>query len=319
MILPCFNIEAYAARTVQCLHRNAAPGIEFVLVDDGSTDATGAILADHVDQLPGGRLITLPHNSGLSAARNAGLAAAAGEYLTFLDGDDFVAPGYFATLLSEIQRLRCDMIRTDHVQVRGRQRSVHRINYGPRGVVGVPKGAILPIYRPTSVDAAHAWAGIYHRRLLDADLLWFDEHLRTCEDRPWIWRLHLKAESFAVVGLIGVFYRRDITTSLTQITDERQFDFIPAFDQIVAEVSVDPDADQLLPKAIRTYCAIMHHHLGRRNRYEPELAVKLTERCGQALRRLPAATLDDVMTGLDKRRSGALAGVMLAGTGFLAS
>lgn len=282
MIVPCFNIEAYAARTVQCLRRNATSGIEFVLVDDGSTDATGAILAAQIDRIPGGRLITAPHDAGLFAARNAGLAAATGGFLTFLDGDDFVAPGCFPTLLSKIERLGCEMVRTDHVQVRGRQRSVHRINYGPRGVVGVPREAILPSYRPTSVDAANAWARVCHRRLLNAGLLWFEEHLRTCEDRPWIWRLHLKAESFSVVGLIGVFYRQDITSSLTQITDERQSDFIPAFDQVVAEVSVEPDVDQLL-------------------------------------RRLPPATLDDVITGTDKRRSDALARVMLTDPGLLAA
>lgn len=316
MIVPCFNVAPYVAQTIQSLRRNAAPGIEFLLVDDASTDATTAILADHVERLPGGRVITAPSNVGLSAARNLGLAAATGEYLAFLDGDDFVAPGYFSTLVSVIERLGCDMVRTDHVRVRGRQREVHRINHGPRGTVCVPREAILPIYRPTSVDAPNAWAGISHRRLLESGALLFNERLRTCEDRAWIWRLHLRAESFAVVGMVGVYYRRDVGTSLTQITDDRQFDFIPAFDQIVDDVLNDRDAVTLLPKAVRSYCAIMHHHLARRNRYEPHLAVELMDRSGRALRGLPADTLNDVMIGMDKKRTDLLTRVMLADSGM---
>ena len=73
-------------------------------------------------------------------------------------------------------------------------------------------------------------------------------------------RLHREAESFAVVSLLGVFYRRGVASSLTQIGDVRQLDFIRAFDQVIEETAQDPDADRLLPKAVRTYCAIIAHH-----------------------------------------------------------
>ncbi|MFI6309582.1 hypothetical protein ACIBEK_05425, partial [Nocardia fusca] len=79
------------------------------------------------------------------------------------------------------------------------------------------------------VDYPYAWAGIYRRSL--RDLLSFPGSLHTAEDRPWIWRLHREATSFAAVGLPGVFYRRGVSTSLTQVGDERQLDFIRAFDQ----------------------------------------------------------------------------------------
>jgi hypothetical protein len=54
---------------------------------------------------------------------------------------------------------------------------------------------------------------------LDEGLLRFDEDLRTCEDRPWIWGLHLQARTFALVGLRGVRYRRNVSASLTQLAD----------------------------------------------------------------------------------------------------
>ncbi len=153
-----------------------------------------------------------------------------------------------------------------------------------RGEVLRPRDAILPAHRTTSVDYPYAWAGIYHRRLLDRGLLHFTPVLRTAEDRPWIWRLHREAETFAAVGEIGVFYRRGVATSLTQIGDVRQLDFIRAFDQVIEETARDRDADRLLPKAVRTYCAVISHHVGSIGKFEPAVARQVRAmsagRCG---------------------------------------
>lgn len=303
VIVPFYNVAPYADQTLRSLARNAAPGIEFILVDDASTDETPAILAAGAERLPGAQVVTQPVNRGLAAARNTGLDSSRGRYLTFLDGDDVVAPGYFSQLLAAIERLQCDFVRTDHVQVRGRDRSIRRVPYGPRGVVGSPRRGIGPAGRQSSVDAPNAWAGINDRRLLDSGVLYFDETLRTCEDRPWIWRLHLEADSFAVVGLLGVRYRREVTASLTQIADERQFDFLPAFEGIIARVRADPEADRFMAKAIRSLCAMSCHHLDQLDRYTPPMAAELKRRISAALDRLPAAELDPVVARLGPERS----------------
>lgn len=302
VIIPCYQVEPYLRQTMISISRNTAPGIEVVLVDDASTDATATILEEHADRLGDAKIIRQPVNRGLAAARNAGLAVATGTHVTFLDGDDWYAPGYLEQLVGTIERLGCDMVRTDHVRAHGRVREVKRIPYAPRGRVGSPRDGILPEWRATSVDVPNAWAGVYHRRLLDAGLLHFDERLRTCEDRPWAWRLHLQAATFAVVGLTGVFYRREVATSLTQVTDERQLDFIPAFEQIVNLVQADPDAARLLPKALRTYCGVLCHHLDRRDLYPRALADRLVARCRVSLDALPRAELRAVLSRLDPER-----------------
>ena len=303
VIVPCYQVGPYVRQTLTSLVRNAAPGIEVVLVDDASTDATPMILAEHADRLgPLTKIIRHPVNAGLAAARNTGLRAATGEHITFLDGDDWLGPGHLADLLGAVERLGCDLVRTDHVQVTGRARQVRRVPYGPRGQVGSPRSGILPAHRMTSVDHPYAWAGIYHRRLLDAGLLAFDEQLRTCEDRPWAWRLHLRATSFAVVGLTGLFYRRAVTSSLSQVTDERQLDFLPAFDLVVDEVARDADAERLMPKVLRSYLAIMHHHLDRRPLYERALGDELVRRSRDALARLPRSDLGVALADLDPDR-----------------
>ena len=311
VVVPFYNVQDYAGPALRSLRANADPDIEFVLVDDGSTDTTPQILAEHRD-LRNATLVTLPGNGGLSAARNAGLAAARGRYLTFLDGDDLAAPGHYRQLLAAIDGLGCDFVRTDHVQVRGRTRVVHHVPVAPRRRVIPAAAGIGPPGRRGSVDSPHAWAGIYDRRLLDRGLLWFDEDLRTCEDRPWLWRLHLRADTFAAVGLRGVRYRREVNSSLTQVRDERQLDFVPAFERIVGLVREHPEAKTHLPKALRSYCALICWHLEQADRYPPALAGRLRRRIHRSLAGLPAVELDQTLALLDPARSRTVASLRVA-------
>ncbi|MHC3468200.1 glycosyltransferase family 2 protein [Streptomyces sp. 7R007] len=309
VIVPFYNVQQYAPDTLRSLRLNARPDFEFVLVDDHSKDETPAILeraAEELSEVAQVRHIRHERNGGLATARNTGLDAARGEYLTFLDGDDWLAPGYLARLVGAIEDLGCDFVRTDHVQASARARTVHRVPHGRRWEVLDPRAAILPADRTTSVDYAYAWAGAYSRRLLDKGLLHFTDGLRTAEDRPWIWKLHREAQSFAVVSLLGVFYRRGVAGSLTQIGDARQLDFIRAFDQVIEETATDPDAGRLLPKAVRTYCAIIAHHLSDESKWEPSVARQLRTMSAAAIQRMPQDALGDVLETMDMHRSSKL-------------
>jgi glycosyltransferase involved in cell wall biosynthesis len=310
VIVTCHNIEQYAAGTVISLARSRHPEIEFVLVDDASTDATPAVLEQYADRLGRTRLVRHHRSRGVSAARNTGLDIAVGKYVTFLDGDDWVASGYFPALLATIERLDCDMVRTDHVKVHGRKRAVHRIAHGPRGVVMSPREAILPVSRETSVDAPNAWAGIYHRRLADSGALRFSERLRTAEDRLWIWRMHLHVPTFAVVGLAGLFYRRGLAGSLSEVADDRQLDFIDAFAAIFAELAADPEGARFRPKAVRGYCTLVDYHLSRQDRLTPGLASRLVERCRASLRQLPADEVQAAVAAMAEARRERMATVL---------
>ncbi|WP_030609517.1 glycosyltransferase family 2 protein [Streptomyces sclerotialus] len=306
VIVPFYNVQTYAPDTLRSLAANARDDFEFLLVDDCSRDGTPQILERAERELPGARVLRHEQNGGLATARNTGLDAARGEYITFLDGDDWLAPGYYQQLLGAIEELGCDVVRTDHVQCTGRARSVHRVPHGRRDVVMDPRDLILPADRSTSVDYAFAWAGMYHRRLLDDGVLHFPHGLRTAEDRPWIWRLHREAKSMAVLGMLGVFYRRGVASSLTQIGDVRQLDFIRAFDQVVEETAKDRDAAVLLPKAVRTYCAIISHHLGSIERFEPQVARKLRSMSAAALKRMPQDVLKEALDSMDVQRASRL-------------
>lgn len=282
VVLPVRDAEPFIADALISLRNNANPAFEVVVIDDGSVDGTSEVIADHGDALPQLRVIRHDEPVGLADARNVGLDVARGRFVTFLDGDDWLAPGYLAQLVAAIDGLACDFVRTDHVQVHGRKRLVHRAPESRRGVVLEPRSGILPAFQTTMVDYPYAWAGIYRREL--GSLLRFPGGLHTAEDRPWIWRLHREARSYAVVSLAGLFYRRQVANSLTQTGDPRQLHFLDAFAMIFDQVAHEPT---LQLKAIRQYLAVLAHQLRLAERLRPQAARQVTAEARRMLAGLP--------------------------------
>jgi glycosyltransferase involved in cell wall biosynthesis len=303
VIVPCYNIESYVPETVTSLVNNERDDFEFIFVEDRSTkDKTYEALLTLTKRLKNSRVIRHERNGGLATARNTGIDASEGRYLTFLDGDDWLAPGYLADLVNAIERFDVDFVRTDHVQVTGIERTVHRAPEGRRHTQLDPRTSILPVDDTTMVDYPYAWAGVYHRRLLDRGMLRFHDGLKTAEDRPWIWDLHRRAESYAVASLRGVFYRRGVASSLTQIGDVRQLDFFRSFDLVLAELADDPEVGRLRKKALRNYCVVIAHQLLSRGRFERSIAAKLKQMAAEALGRMSEDELEEALVGMGEER-----------------
>ena len=106
VIVPAYNVEAYLETCLDSiLNQDYAP-LEIVLVDDGSTDYTGALCDKYARAHPCIRVIH-KENGGLSSARNAGIAAARGSYLAFVDSDDLIAPCFISALMNACTASQC--------------------------------------------------------------------------------------------------------------------------------------------------------------------------------------------------------------------
>ncbi len=92
VIVPVYNVEPYLKKCLDSLCAQTFDDVEFIVVDDGSTDRS-AVMADSYAQDERFRIFHT-ENSGLSAARNFGIEQSEGEWLMFLDGDDYVAPDF---------------------------------------------------------------------------------------------------------------------------------------------------------------------------------------------------------------------------------
>ncbi|MDO4780792.1 MAG: glycosyltransferase [Candidatus Saccharibacteria bacterium] len=98
VIVPVYNVEAYLCRCVDSILAQTYQNTEIILVDDGSPDNCPAICDQYATQDKRVKVIH-KQNGGLSDARNAGIAAATGEWLAFVDGDDWVEQPFIATLV----------------------------------------------------------------------------------------------------------------------------------------------------------------------------------------------------------------------------
>lgn len=96
IVIPCYNVGAYIGKCLQSVLSQTYPELEVIVVNDGSTDDTAeGIAAWAADP----RLLCIDQqNAGVTAARNAGIEASTGEYLAFVDSDDYLAPGMYERL-----------------------------------------------------------------------------------------------------------------------------------------------------------------------------------------------------------------------------
>jgi glycosyltransferase involved in cell wall biosynthesis len=117
IIVPVYNVEQYLRKCVDSLLAQDLPSSEYeiILVDDGSTDDSWQIVQEYVSRFRGleDERIRGIHqqNAGLSAARNTGIAAAKGEYLMFIDSDDYIEANVLGGLMAQVERENLDVLR----------------------------------------------------------------------------------------------------------------------------------------------------------------------------------------------------------------
>ena len=179
LVVPIYNMEKYLARCVDSLLGQTCRDFEIILVDDGSTDFSGTLCDSYAARYP--ELVRVIHkpNGGPSSARNAGLDAARGDFVTFPDPDDWVEPDYVGSFLRLQQEYPADMTcvgyyvdNGDFVQRIGDERAPYRMT-GPEA----RRGLLLP----PSLQG-FSWSKLYRMELIRRHSLRFPEDIHITED-----------------------------------------------------------------------------------------------------------------------------------------
>ena len=108
VIVTAYNVEKYIRQCIDSLLAQTYPSMEFILVDDGSTDQSGKICDEYAER--NGKIRVIHRlNGGPSAARNAGLAIAEGKYIGYVDGDDWIEPDMYWKMYEACERNNAQM------------------------------------------------------------------------------------------------------------------------------------------------------------------------------------------------------------------
>lgn len=111
VIVPVYNVESFVAKCIESIMNQEYRNLEIILVDDGSTDNSGEI-CDAFAKKDNRIRVLHKRNAGVSAARNTGIEACTGDYICFVDGDDYVMPDYVEYMLGQITENKADIALT---------------------------------------------------------------------------------------------------------------------------------------------------------------------------------------------------------------
>lgn len=109
VIVPVYNVMNYLKQCLDSIIQQTYTNLEIILVDDGSTDQSGSICDSYKEK---DSRITVIHkkNGGLSDARNAGLNISKGDYISFVDSDDYLSPYFYEVLIGVAEKKNCDIV-----------------------------------------------------------------------------------------------------------------------------------------------------------------------------------------------------------------
>ena len=200
VIVPIYRVEAYLDRCIRSIVAQTHEHLEIILVDDGSPDNCGTICDDWKEKDSRIKVIH-KENGGLSDARNAGLAIATGEYISFIDSDDYIAPEFVAELYDAMAQTGADIAEcaTSYVDEAGN--ILRNRNAAP--VAEMDK--LEALRRLVLEDGIYqtVWNKLYRRTVVDGILF---EKGKYHEDDFWTYQVFDRIDKLATVAQPMYYY-----------------------------------------------------------------------------------------------------------------
>ena len=232
VIVPCYNAQRYLSVCLESLKAQKQPEIEFILIDDGSTDTTGARLDEFAAKEPRAKVIHT-QNGGVSAARNRGIAEASGRYVAFVDADDALEEDALLRLYRAAAKSGAQITAADHVLFD--MESSSRVPVMTEPVAQQPMEIVREIIHMHRIYN-NLWNKLYDRSLFEGGLS-LEEGVRIGEDALLNLQLYLRARKVVHLEETTYVYRIHRQSAMATISGYRQahIPMITAMDRILRE------------------------------------------------------------------------------------
>lgn len=221
VIIPIYNVGEYLYRSLSSVSCQTFKDYEVILINDGSTDESPRIAADFANNFPNFKLVHNP-NKGVSSARNLGISLAHGEYIAFVDSDDYIDPNYLLRLYTAASQNDADIAHCNYILYNIESGFLHsvRVRKPRKGIMTntkMVKKTISDFYM-----RSYLWNKLWRRKLFTENNITFPE--MKFEDIATVARLMYYANKGVILDKYLYYYTiRDgsivQTVSLQNISD----------------------------------------------------------------------------------------------------
>ena len=204
IIVPVYNAEHTISRCIESILNQKYTDFELLLVNDGSTDRSGAICDAYAARDSRVRVIH-KENSGVSDTRNTALNQAKGTYLQFLDSDDWITPDATSSLVRTAESGSCDLVVSDFYRVVG-ERVSQKGDIDDDGVMTREEYAAHMMENPADFYYGVLWNKLYRRSIVETHHLRMDPEISWCEDFMFNLEYIRYAETFRALQVPIYYY-----------------------------------------------------------------------------------------------------------------
>ena len=229
VISPVYNGAKYLEPFLQSVLQQSFPHFELIMVDDGSTDSSVEIIKSYQKKDSRIHLIGQNHK-GAGSARNFGLSQAKGQYIIFLDSDDWFNDDFFKTMI--------DRIEVDQSDIAVCEFFIYNQQTGETEKFVIPETRNQKIERTNlvfDIFAPNPWTKLYRFSFLKKNELLFQE-IPSCNDWSFAYTSLACAEKISVIRKPLVYYRTKTTTSISSYRYKRTKDIVWAIKYLRQEL-----------------------------------------------------------------------------------
>lgn len=240
VIVPIYNVEDYLVRCLDSLVSQTLKDIEIICINDGSTDNSLEILNAYAQR--DNRIIVInKKNEGQGIARNIGLSKASGEYVSFIDPDDWILSEMYEEMYNQALNLSSEIVICDYIRYQS-WNDKHWVPKLWKTAISSDKAMSIDItagenidknlvYKSLLVSPCYSWNRIYKTELLRANSIKFSEH-RCYEDVLFIFKSHISAKSISYINKpFYIYYLNDKST--LHSLNKRYYFLIDVYENLV--------------------------------------------------------------------------------------
>lgn len=221
IIVPAYNAEKWIDQTCNSVFEQTYKNWELIVVDDGSCDNTYEILKNITQNLANTKIIRT-ENGGVCRARNIGIDAANGEYITFLDADDLLTADALESLYKAIEKYDVDIVAARRINI---DSSGRELTSPYPEVTGIWKGTqALEFSLKDHPSSYTVWGKLYKKSAIDG--IYFIDGKRVNEDSFFVFQCFLKKPTVALIGDIVLKYRLTESSASRAPFSEKFFDIL---------------------------------------------------------------------------------------------